>query len=94
MNRALIVCGIIAASFVLNPVAADHNGQPGAHGNCSGDIIDIGGVAYYVITGDTPIDAWGYLETNGEAGLQRGGIMVHGNPDDCQESENPDFGFY
>lgn len=90
MNRALIVCGIIAASFVLNPVAAEH----GDHGDCSGEIIDIAGVAYYVITGETAIDAWGYLETNGEPGLQRGGIMVHGNPDVCQESENPDFGWY
>ncbi|HET6405356.1 MAG TPA: hypothetical protein VFH78_11980 [Candidatus Thermoplasmatota archaeon] len=93
MNRAILVCGLLAATFALSPVNADHNGEPGAHGDCSGEIITIGPV-YYVITGDTPDHAWGYLETNGEDGLQRGGIMVHGNPDVCQESENPDFGWY
>lgn len=91
MNRAIIVCGLLAATFALSPVNADHNGQPGAHGDCSHkEIIDLG-AAYLIIVGDTVLDSWGYFETNGEPGVQRGGIAWHGNDDPCQESENPDI---
>lgn len=84
MNRAaLIVCGLVAASFALTPVNAD--------GNCSGVmILEVPNVTYYVQTGSTPDNGWGYIETNGEDGLQRGGVAWHGNPDPCQSSENPD----
>lgn len=88
---------IAVALVTLSPVAAacfmgdDH----GDHGDCSGDIISIGGLVYYVITGNTPLDAWGYFETNGQTGLQRGGCPFWAVAiDPCQESENPDLMWY
>ena len=93
MNRAIVVCGLIAASFALSPAAADT-------GDCSyNEIIDVGGLGlvYYVITGDTPDAGWGYIESNGVAGLQRGGVAAHGfGTDPCQTEDpaGPDFCFY
>lgn len=34
---------------------------------------------------------WTYLERNGNEGLQRGGVSTLGEPDPCQDSEDPDF---
>lgn len=83
----LALAPVVAACF-----AGDDDGS---YGDCSGDVIEFAGLVYYVITGDTPDEAWGYLETNGEPGLQRGGCGIHyGNPDVCQESDNPDLRWY
>lgn len=92
MNRAIVVCGLFAAAFAMSPAAADT-------GDCSGEVIDVGdlGLVYYVITGDTPDQGWGYLETNGVAGLQRGGVAAHGfGTDPCQTEDpaGPDFCWY
>lgn len=92
MNRAIVVCGLFAAAFAMSPAAADT-------GDCSfNEIIDVGdlGLVYYVIVGDTPDAAWGYVETNGVAGVQRGGVALHGGVDPCQTEDpaGPDLNFY
>lgn len=88
-----------AALLALAPVVAacfagdDH----GEYGDCSGDVIEFAGLVYYVITGNTPDQGWGYLETNGEPGLQRGGcggVLLGSAWDPCQESDYPDSLFY
>lgn len=92
MNRAIVVCGLFAAAFAMSPAAAET-------GDCSGELIDVGGLGlvYYVITGETPDNGWGYVESNGVAGLQRGGVALHGtNSDPCQTEDpaGPDLNFY
>lgn len=90
----------LAVLVVLTSLAALPMASGGSFGDCSGDIIQLGlgdatpyGTVYHVIVGDTPLDAWSYIEINEEAGLQRGGLGW-GNNDNCQESENPDFMWY
>lgn len=85
MKLALISGIALAATLVaVAPVNADHA--------CGADVIDLAGQGYWVT--DTDGSQWGYLETNGESGLQRGGVAIHGNPDSCQEYGNPDLAFY
>ena len=90
---------IAVALLTLAPVAAAcfATDAHGDHGDCSGDIIEVGPGVYYVITGDTPDQGWGYLEANGETGLQRGGcppFWLRGSFDPCQQSDNPDLRWY
>lgn len=88
LTTLLAISPLVAACFASAPSLDDE-------GDCSGQLIDIVGLAYWVIVGDTPDDAWGYLETNGVPGLQRGGCY-HGIWDTCQTTHpaGPDFLFY
>lgn len=88
MKLGLLAMGalaVIGASFAPTGNAA---------GDCSSvEIIDVGGLAYWVLVGDSIDEAWGYIETNGEDSVQRGGTAWHGGADPCQQS-NPDLVFY
>lgn len=89
---------LTSALFVGPPVAAAAN-------ECAGEIITFGlgdatpyATIYYVIVGPTPDNAYGYLESNGAPGLQRGyfndapGIFNANDP--CKESYDPDVMWY
>lgn len=69
-------------------------GFASAHDHCEGWlVIDVGGSFYVVIGVSDGHEGMTYLyqESNGIAGLQRGGnSIVTGEPDHCQESEMPD----
>lgn len=87
---------IAAACFALD--------SHGENGDCDGEIVTIGvgdatpmATIYYVVVGDTPDNAYGYIEVNGETGLQRGGcppFWARWAYDPCQQSDNPDIMWY
>ncbi|MHB8606563.1 MAG: hypothetical protein ACYDCK_15075 [Thermoplasmatota archaeon] len=65
---------------------------------CGATVVALGGFADVATDGGFTSDAWLYLESNGESGLQRGGLSVldpvadpiaH-DEDTCQASVTPD----
>ena len=66
--------------------------------NGEGDVVDVAGQAYITLDAIMEHDylwsIWIYAESNGEAGLQRGGVTVLGDADSCQDSTNPDTGIF
>ena len=86
---------LLAAFLAPGPVLATH-GYPA--GDCRGDVINIADTIWWIIVGDTPDRAFGYLEANGEPGLQRGyfndapGLL--NMRDICFETDNPDMMWY
>ena len=71
----------------------------GANHTCNALVVDAQ-VAYIAndcpLTGcwGGPFSTWVYLESNGESGLQRGGVTLLGDADVCQLSPNPDQGVF
>lgn len=67
--------------------------SPSASAGCEtdSDAISVADAAYVVDGGD-----WVYVETNGEAGVQRGGVAWHGNDAEAvaYDCDNPDMIIY
>ena len=88
LRIALLAVPLVLLS--LAPPAA----QAQAHDHCAGWLVVDAGAGVYVVTGTDPSHlglTYVYLESNGIAGLQRGGVSpVTGAPDHCQESDTPD----
>lgn len=86
--------------LLMAPIAAACIHGYAGTGDCSGTVIDVGGLGlvYWVIVGDTPDEAWGYLESNGVPGLQRGGCgpFWGWGADPCQTDHpaGPDLTIY
>lgn len=86
---ALVVALTGAAGFV--PTASSTF-------ECNHFLVTVGAV--YMVWDHSPFDGsngysmWVYEETNGERGLQRGGVTMLGSEDVCQLSENPDRGVF
>ena len=86
-------------SILLVPAVAIAALAPGgAHGtdfcNGNGTVYDVFGQVYVavdaVLTHGYLFSIWVYCESNGEPGLQRGGVTLFGDADLCQDSSNPD----
>lgn len=97
-STLLAVLLVPSSLAIAAPAAADRD-------PCEGELITIGlgdatpyATFYYVITGDTPDEGWGYVETNDLAGLQRGPFNNLPFPSDvgdpCFESDISDFNWY
>lgn len=96
----LVMLFVLTALVIAPPAAGDD-------GDCHGDVITIGlgdatpfATTYYVVTGETPDQGYGYFESNGVSGLQRGGWINKWGPMTSIEvcwSDHPagyDFWFY
>lgn len=92
---------LLAALVGLLVMASAGNATDYCKGN--GNIVAIGNgesptvyVTADALDGDhmTGPQVWGYLEANGEQGLQRGGLTMLGDPDICQDTTNPDQGIF
>lgn len=86
---------ILVAGVILMPLAMMGSAVAGP---CDGSVTDVGGVLYIdyragIPPGSTGNGVWIYLESNGQAGLQRGGqsvILGAADPEICFESATPD----
>ncbi|HEX9695255.1 MAG TPA: hypothetical protein VGB64_02960 [Actinomycetota bacterium] len=78
---AMFAASAIAAALLVSPASADHA--------CDPTVVDGAGIVYVVVDDldNEHGGIWIYLESNGEAGLQRG-------DDSCTDSEYPDTIIY
>lgn len=90
MKRVLL--GVVALTLVASamPVASAHYCDPNATpiplGNDFGYVVSDGGASHGYVASE-----WFYQESNGIAGLQRGGTaLTNGDADPCPGSEIPD----
>ncbi len=88
---------LVAIAFVTLAVTAPAGGASDfCHGE--GAILDALGVAYVAVDelffGATGVRVWVYVESNGDEGLQRGGVTLLGAEDTCQDSSAPDTGVF
>ena len=96
--RSMVLLSVAAAAMAL-PVAAG-----AGHDTCHSTPVSVGGVIYVddrpatgeVVSGggaNGGHGTWLYLETNGVAGLQRGGssiLLGDIDRENCNQSANPD----
>ena len=92
--RALLLLGLVA--LAITAVAPAANATDYCNGN--GQMIDLAGVVYVTIDsfmGNYFLSTAMFVESNGEQGLQRGGVsLLFGQPDACQDSPTPDLCIY
>lgn len=96
-----LVTALVLLSLAIAPSAVSEHQE-----YCEGTLVQVGlgdatplATIYWVIVGDTPDAAWGYFESNGVPGLQRGGFSGHGplgagDPCWTDDPAGPDFNFY
>ena len=79
---------ILIAGVILMPLAMMGSAVAGP---CDGTVTAVGPI--YIDDRDylSGYGLWIYVESNGEAGLQRGGSNLLGEAEVCQESANPDL---
>ena len=80
MRRSFVACAVVAVLAAGGTAPASHD--------CAGTVTDVGGTAYIDDRGVADGELWFYLESNGVAGLQRGGTSeVFGHSDYCYEHD-------
>lgn len=89
----VLVVGILASAFVLQPATATECENNGGIAGGKTVPVTAGDVTFYVevreVLGDAHIySIWIYQETNGLAGLQRGGTSPY-FPDDSDPCNDP-----
>lgn len=104
MKRLILLLSSVAiAASAFATLAGAHETAPcqghghGSHdlefwvGGDGAEVIDVVGIIHIddrnAIHGN---GIWIYLESNGRAGLQRGGINLLGKAETCQETASPD----
>lgn len=92
ITAPLVLMILLALTLLTPPVTATH------FCNGNGIVLVMGDQTYLAldeIAGpESLFSIWGYMETNGIPGLQRGGITLLGDADVCQDSPTPDTGLF
>ncbi len=96
------IAATVAVVALLAAVAPGANATNFCNGE--GTVISIGGGVEGTEVAHVAVDAimshgyifsiWIYAESNGQAGLQRGGFTLLGDADVCQDSPTPDTGIF